>query len=179
MTTHSVPYAGIATRGVALAADTVIVQGALLLFTGDARPHRVTAGRHSPRDGREGHRRGALDPRGGGLLRDVLVGGGPDARHARDAHPRGRPRRRTARASWRSIIRVIGLGLCILTLFIGFIPVLFNARRRGAHDTLARTVVFYDDVAEEPVPAVAPEPQFLSPDATQTVPAAAPRPPST
>ena len=34
MTAHSVPYAGIATRAVALTADTVIVQGALLLITG-------------------------------------------------------------------------------------------------------------------------------------------------
>jgi uncharacterized RDD family membrane protein YckC len=47
----------------------------------------------------------------------------------------------------RSIIRVIGLALCILTLFVGFVPVLFDNRRRGLHDMLAGTVVRYDEGA--------------------------------
>jgi uncharacterized RDD family membrane protein YckC len=46
---------------------------------------------------------------------------------------------------WRSVLRVILLALCILLLFIGFIPVLFDARRRGVHDMLARTVVLHVD----------------------------------
>ena len=44
---------------------------------------------------------------------------------------------------WRSTVRLIGLGLCIIPLFAGFLPVLFDNRRRGLHDMLARTVVVY------------------------------------
>jgi len=42
-------------------------------------------------------------------------------------------------------VRVVFLGLSILLLFTGFIPVLFDARRRGAHDMVARTVVLRAD----------------------------------
>jgi uncharacterized RDD family membrane protein YckC len=43
----------------------------------------------------------------------------------------------------RSIARVVWLGLCILTLFVGFVPVLFDSRRRGVHDMVAGTVVVH------------------------------------
>jgi uncharacterized RDD family membrane protein YckC len=43
----------------------------------------------------------------------------------------------------RSIVRVLWLGLCILVLFAGFLPVLFDDRRRGVHDMVARTVVVH------------------------------------
>ena len=46
----------------------------------------------------------------------------------------------------RSIVRLIGLVIAIVPLFAGFVPVLFDARRRGLADFLARTVVVYDDV---------------------------------
>jgi uncharacterized RDD family membrane protein YckC len=45
----------------------------------------------------------------------------------------------------RSIVRVIGLILSIIPLFAGFLPVLFDARRRGLADLLAGTVVVYAD----------------------------------
>ena len=45
----------------------------------------------------------------------------------------------------RSLVRVIFLGLCILPLFAGFLPVLFDSRRRGVHDMVARTVVLHAD----------------------------------
>ena len=44
----------------------------------------------------------------------------------------------------RSCVRVIGLGLAIVPLFLGFVPVLIDQRRRGLHDLLAGTVVRYD-----------------------------------
>jgi len=44
---------------------------------------------------------------------------------------------------WRSFVRLIALGLCIIPLFAGFLPVLFDGRRRGMHDMLAHTVVVY------------------------------------
>jgi uncharacterized RDD family membrane protein YckC len=44
----------------------------------------------------------------------------------------------------RAIVRVVGLGLAIIPFFAGFIPVLFDGRRRGLPDYLAGTVVVYD-----------------------------------
>jgi uncharacterized RDD family membrane protein YckC len=44
----------------------------------------------------------------------------------------------------RAFVRVVALGLCIIPLFAGFVPVLFDNRRRGLHDLLAGTVVLYD-----------------------------------
>ena len=44
---------------------------------------------------------------------------------------------------WRSTVRLIFLGLCIIPLCAGFIPVLFDDRRRGVHDMIARTTVVY------------------------------------
>jgi uncharacterized RDD family membrane protein YckC len=54
------------------------------------------------------------------------------------------PRGRTPTVG-RSLVRVIGLGLSIVPLFAGFLPVLFTERRRGLPDFLAGTVVVYDD----------------------------------
>jgi uncharacterized RDD family membrane protein YckC len=47
----------------------------------------------------------------------------------------------------RSLVRVIGLALAILPLFLGFLPVLVDRRRRGLHDFLAGTFVLYDGSA--------------------------------
>lgn len=44
----------------------------------------------------------------------------------------------------RSILRLVGLGLAIVPMFAGFVPVLFDERRRGLSDYLARTTVIYD-----------------------------------
>lgn len=41
----------------------------------------------------------------------------------------------------RALLRLIALTLCAIPLFAGFLPILFNDRRRGIHDMLARTVV--------------------------------------
>ena len=46
---------------------------------------------------------------------------------------------------WRSFVRLIGLGLCIIPLFAGFLTVLVDNRRRGMLDMLAGTVVVYVD----------------------------------
>jgi uncharacterized RDD family membrane protein YckC len=43
----------------------------------------------------------------------------------------------------RSVIRTVMMGLCIVICFVGFIPVLFDRRRRGLHDIVARTTVLY------------------------------------
>jgi uncharacterized RDD family membrane protein YckC len=54
----------------------------------------------------------------------------------------------------RSVVRLVGLGLAIVPLFAGFLPVLVDARRRGLHDMLAGTVVLY--AGSEPPPAPQP-----------------------
>ena len=44
----------------------------------------------------------------------------------------------------RAVLRYVGLLLAIVPAFAGFLPVLFDSRRRGLHDFLAGTVVEYD-----------------------------------
>jgi len=43
----------------------------------------------------------------------------------------------------RAIVRLIGLGLAIVPLFLGFVPALVDSRRRALQDFLAGTVVLY------------------------------------
>jgi uncharacterized RDD family membrane protein YckC len=49
-----------------------------------------------------------------------------------------------------SVVRCVGVVLAVLPLFAGFVPILFDSRRRGFQDWLARTVV-----AEAPGPSIA------------------------
>jgi uncharacterized RDD family membrane protein YckC len=51
---------------------------------------------------------------------------------------------RDAPSILRSLVRLVGLVLSIVPLFIGFVPVLFTERRRGLADFLAGTAVVYD-----------------------------------
>jgi uncharacterized RDD family membrane protein YckC len=48
----------------------------------------------------------------------------------------------------RAIVRAVGLALAIIPLFAGFVPALFDERRRALPDYLAGTVVVYDLVPE-------------------------------
>ncbi|MDO8214202.1 RDD family protein [Conexibacter sp. CPCC 206217] len=41
----------------------------------------------------------------------------------------------------RALLRLIALTLCAIPLLIGFLPILFNDRRRGLHDMVAGSVV--------------------------------------
>jgi uncharacterized RDD family membrane protein YckC len=52
----------------------------------------------------------------------------------------------------RSLVRLVGLGLAIIPLFLGFVPALIDARRRALQDYLARTVVLYADSDLPPLP---------------------------
>jgi uncharacterized RDD family membrane protein YckC len=58
----------------------------------------------------------------------------------------------------RSIVRLIGLVLAIIPLFAGFLPVLVDARRRALQDMLAHTVVLYavDEPLAQPAATSAP-----------------------
>lgn len=46
---------------------------------------------------------------------------------------------------WRALLRTLGLALAIVPCFLGFVPALFDRRRRALPDYLAGTVVVYDD----------------------------------
>ena len=46
---------------------------------------------------------------------------------------------------WRALVRTFGLALAIIPCFLGFLPALFDARRRALPDYLAGTVVVYDE----------------------------------
>ncbi|MFZ0340747.1 MAG: RDD family protein [Gaiellaceae bacterium] len=48
---------------------------------------------------------------------------------------------------WQAIVRTLGLALAIIPCFLGFVPALFDRRRRALPDYLAGTVVVYDDAA--------------------------------
>jgi uncharacterized RDD family membrane protein YckC len=67
-----------------------------------------------------------------------LVGQTPGMKlmHVRVRGPRGEP------VSFaRSVVRVVGLALAIIPCFAGFIPALFDGRRRALPDLIARTTV--------------------------------------
>ena len=48
----------------------------------------------------------------------------------------------------RSLVRVFGLALAIIPCFVGFLPALVDYSRRGLHDFVAGTVVVYDGSTE-------------------------------
>jgi uncharacterized RDD family membrane protein YckC len=142
VTASAAPYAGIATRAVALAIDVAIAQ--LVVFAGGAILALVGSLVSDVR----------LDTLGKILAAGAWVavvgsyfvlfwstaGQTPGMRlmalrvmTADGVHP----------GVARSVVRVIGLGLAIVPLFAGFLPVLVDARRRGLHDLLAGTVVRY------------------------------------
>jgi uncharacterized RDD family membrane protein YckC len=52
----------------------------------------------------------------------------------------------------RSVRRLIGLALSVLTLGLGFLGIVFGERRRGWEDRFAGTDVLYDDRRPEPAP---------------------------
>jgi uncharacterized RDD family membrane protein YckC len=57
--------------------------------------------------------------------------------HVRD--PAGKPP-----SVWRAIVRVVATWISIVPFFLGYITVLFDERRRGLPDIVARTEVTYD-----------------------------------
>ena len=141
-----VPYAGVATRGVALAADAAItavvfVVGSALValvasLVGDLRPQWLA-----------GVLLGAAF-----LALEIVyfvgfwstVGQTPGMRMLRlrvVAHGDAPP------GLGRSLVRLGGLLLAIIPCFAGFLPALVDDRRRGLHDLMARTVVVYEGTA--------------------------------
>jgi uncharacterized RDD family membrane protein YckC len=57
--------------------------------------------------------------------------------------------------AWQALLRTIGLSLAIIPCFLGFVPALFDSRRRALPDYLAGTVVVYDEPSPTAVRASA------------------------
>jgi uncharacterized RDD family membrane protein YckC len=142
------PYAGIATRGIALAIDAAIanglyIVGAALLgligsLVGDLRPQWLVALIAAIG--------WAIVVGGYFVLFWTTTGQTPGMRlmRLRLVTYRGE------RVHFvRALIRLGGLVLAIIPLFAGFLPVLVDERRRALQDFLARTVVLH---VSEPVP---------------------------
>jgi uncharacterized RDD family membrane protein YckC len=147
VTFHAVPYAGVATRGFALVIDALIVEGGLLVLAAmTSLVAQLVGGVHLGTVGR------LIAASAWVILTAAYFvafwsteGQTPGMRSMRVTVT-------TADGSeapgvGRSLIRVVALGLCIIPCFLGFLPVLFDHRRRGVHDMVAGTVVRYTDGA--------------------------------
>jgi uncharacterized RDD family membrane protein YckC len=141
-----VPYAGIATRGVALAVDAALAT--MIFLTGTAVIGLVVSLVWNPRPATVVGTVIAV----AGFLVEVAyftgfwstAGQTPGMRliHLRVVTAGG-----SAPGLGRSLVRLLGLIVAILLLFTGFLPVLVDDRRRALQDFLAGTVVVYDDDA--------------------------------
>ena len=144
----TVPYAGVATRGIALAVDAAIANGIYIVvaallglvtsLVGDLHPQLLVALIAAAG--------WALLVVGYFVLFWTATGQTPGMRMMR-------LRVVTYRGEGvhfvRALIRLGGLVLAIIPLFAGFLPVLVDARRRALQDFLARTVVIH---VSEPAP---------------------------
>ena len=138
-------FSGVASRGLALAVDALAVAvlslllggavGVVASLVGGIRPPALAA---------------ALLVTGGGIVAAgyftlfwSTVGQTPGMRLAgvRVHGPHGDGRLSAGRA----FVRTLGLALAIIPCFLGFLPALFDSRRRALPDYLARTVVRYAD----------------------------------
>jgi uncharacterized RDD family membrane protein YckC len=144
-TARSTSYAGVATRGVALAIDATLVT--LVFLTGTALVELVTTlvGQLRPV--------WLAETIAGASWLALLIGyfagfwaaagqtPGMRVMHARvlDRENRRRP------GFGRSLLRLAGLLLAIIPCFAGFLPALVDDRRRALHDFIAGTVVVYGD----------------------------------
>jgi uncharacterized RDD family membrane protein YckC len=139
----NVPYAGVGTRGVALLLDlalahVIVILGAaavslLASLVGELRPQWLAA---------------TLAAAGWALtvgtyfvLFWTVAGQTPGMRFMA---LRVVDRAASPPSFWRSLVRLAGLVLAIVPFFAGFLPVLFDERRRALQDFLAGTVVVYE-----------------------------------
>jgi uncharacterized RDD family membrane protein YckC len=151
LSTVSTPteFAGVASRGVALLVDAFVVLGFSLAIGAAAglvgslvdgiRPHWLA--------GTLLGFAGVAVAIGYFVLFWQTAGQTPGMRLM---HVRVLPARPDRRMTiWRALVRTLGLALAIIPCFLGFVPALFDRRRRALPDYLAGTVVVYDDGAHK------------------------------
>jgi uncharacterized RDD family membrane protein YckC len=134
------PFGGLSTRGLAITVDAVLAHAAFLVAAGSVALIASLAGSlHS------GWLAGSVAAAAWALVVLVYFVGFWSAT-GQTPGMRMMSLRVVARAGsppsvWRSLLRFVGLVLAILPFFLGFAPVLFDARRRALQDYLAGTVV--------------------------------------
>jgi uncharacterized RDD family membrane protein YckC len=145
-----VAYGGIATRGLALAVDAALAT--MIFLTGTAVVGFVVSLVWNPRPASWV---GSFIAVAGLLVEAVYFAGfwstAGQTPGMRLMHLRVVDRAGSAPGLGRSLLRLFGLGLAILLLLTGFLPVLVDDRRRALQDFLAGTVVVYDEDAPPPV----------------------------
>ncbi|MGE5272531.1 MAG: RDD family protein [Verrucomicrobiota bacterium] len=136
-------YGGVATRGIALALDLVLAHAAFLFVAGSIALIASLAGSlHS------GWLAATIGAAAWALVEVAYfvafwstVGQTPGMRLMRLRVLAGPSRPPSVR---RSLVRFVGLVLAIVVLFLGFVPVLFDRRRRALQDYLAGTAVLVE-----------------------------------
>ena len=142
-------FAGVASRGIALVVDALAILGISLALgaaaglvgalVGGIRPHWLAGTLLAIA--------GLVVSAGYFVLFWHTAGQTPGMRLM---HVRVLPARPQERLTvWRSLLRTLGLALAIVPCFLGFVPALFDHRRRALPDYLAGTVVVYDDGTRE------------------------------
>ena len=140
------PFAGVASRGIALFVDSLaIVGGTVAVGAGAALVGAIVGGiRPEWLAGFLLSFAGVAIALGYFSLFWATVGQTPGMRLM---HVRVLPQRDGGQLTlWRALVRTVGLGLAIVPCFLGFVPALFDSSRRALPDYLAGTVVVYDDV---------------------------------
>lgn len=138
-------FAGVASRGLALVVDALLVAvvslllggavGVVSALVGGIRPHSLAAVLLGVG--------GAIVALGYFTLFWSTAGQTPGMRLA-GVRVRG-PGFDGRLTAGRALVRTLGLALAIIPCFLGFVPALFDSRRRALPDYLANTVVRYDD----------------------------------
>jgi uncharacterized RDD family membrane protein YckC len=138
-------FAGVATRGLALVIDSFVVVAISLVvgaaaglvgsLVGGIRPHWLA--------GLLLGGAGAIVAAGYFTLFWSTAGQTPGMRLMHVRVLTERPDRHLTLT--RAFVRTVGLALAIIPCFAGFLPTLFDSRRRALPDYLAGTVVVYDD----------------------------------
>jgi uncharacterized RDD family membrane protein YckC len=140
-------FAGVATRGLALLVDALLVTGVSLAVGAAAGLVGALVGGIRP------HWLAGLLLGGAGIVVAVgyftlfwsTAGQTPGMRLMHVRVLTARPDRHLTLL--RAFVRTVGLALAIVPCFLGFVPALFDPRRRALPDYLAGTVVAYDDAA--------------------------------
>ena len=141
---QSARFGGFASRALGLVVDAVLAElGFVVLVAAIALVAALAGGLHS------GWLAGALAGAGWFIAAAIYftafwstTGQTPGMRllHLKVVTPTGTPP-----SAFRSLVRFVGLILAIIPLFAGFLPVLFDSRRRGLQDFLSGTVVLDGD----------------------------------
>jgi len=139
------PFAGVASRGLALVIDAFVIVAATAVLGGAAGLVASVVGGLRP----EWLAQALLSLAAVAVAVGYFVlfwqtaGQTPGMRlmHVRVLSVRGAGRLTV----WQAILRTIGLALAIIPCFLGFVPALWDRRRRALPDYLAGTTVVYDD----------------------------------